>query len=973
MTDPTPAAWADSPWANDHLRPFLRWLLPRHAALGGLTELRLLRKGRGKGTWSGFFGPEDVESIVEQLAPVGEPRQRIPRGDHPRVGEANVYFSLQPVSPEIAGDRRGRLTRARTATRDKDILATSLFVVDVDPEREPKDVAATDAEKAAAREVAENVRSWLRERGIEPIWADSGNGFHLLVPLVPSDDVRGAAKGARALLRLLDSTFSTEAAKVDTSTFNPSRILKLYGTQALKGDATEERPHRFASIDLTAPPADVDLLALVAEDLENAVPKAKTSKSRPRPKRAAPPRDDWGVWRAQALAALPLEAVYGDLLTGAMSGAGWLQCRDPDSPSGDKNPSAGVADGTGEAERGAFHSFRGGETISVFDFLVRTGRAEDFKAACALVATWSGVPLPDDAGEPEPPNEVVRRLTEGWTATEDEDARVALLHTCIAELLELPAAKREPYLDQIRAVTGLSSRVFRETVSEARRAAKERARTPDEPPPASGRVVVDYIQNRDTVAALFDAILDAVEPARRFFRTERDIVFVRRGVGPSVVTDRNVGGLLSALIELRFLRDTDEGTTFQRYGVLPAELARAFVSDPRVWSRLPQLHLYCRSPLFDEQWGFVGRTGFHPGPGVFYDGPTVRPSTEGAPLLHRALADFHWKDEADLVNFVGVLLTALTMPHWGRGHPFLAVNGNKPGVGKTTLARVLGVVVEGVEPNTVSYIPDDTEFEKQLATRVEAGDRVIVIDNAKTSRAIQSAVLERCITDSRLTFRRLGSNTAITRPQNDILFCLTMNLTHLGPDLRRRALPVNLVLEQDTRQTTYALDDVVGFVIEHRLAIVAELAGMVQVWLDAGRPDCDAPAKHSTSQPWARTIDAILRLSGFDGFLTNFDESAHAFDPRYDLMLDIITAHQGKGPAPAASWVEWLEDLLADRFMDRRGQPKSARSKATIVGNLFRDYLDTRFVVHGERWRLSRTYPEGERRKPAYQIVKVTS
>ena len=54
-------------------------------------------------------------------------------------------------------------------------------------------------------------------------------------------------------------------------------------------------------------------------------------------------------------------------------------------------------------------------------------------------------------------------------------------------------------------------------------------------------------------------------------------------------------------------------------------------------------------------------------------------------------------------------------------------------------------------------------------------------------------MLERCITDTRLNFRRLGSNTAITRPQNDLLFCLTMNLTQLGPDLRRRALPLNLV------------------------------------------------------------------------------------------------------------------------------------------------------------------------------------
>ena len=978
-------AYLGSPWVRDHLRPFLSWLLPRHQALGGITELRLLRKGRGKGTWSGYFGPEDEEALVQALLPVAdEPRARIPRKDHPRVGEANVYFSLQPIRPDLAEGRRGTLARSRTAARDRDVLAYSLFVVDVDPEREPRDSSASEQEKACALEVAEQVRSWLHERGVEAVQADSGNGYHLLVPMVPVSDVRQAAQDAKNLLRLLNQRFSTDGAKVDTSTFNPSRILKLYGTKAVKGEDSPSRPHRFATVDLGAIPDDVELFDKVAEDLAAFREARKSSRDadpKPRPKRAQRtagsqrgPSSSWTTWRAQALASLPLDAVYGELLTGASSGEGWLQCRDPFSASGDKNPSAGVADGNGQAERGAFHSFRDGQTESIFDFLVRSGRAADFEAACALVAELSGEPLPGGAvasSGAQEPGRSVAEFEHRWGEIEEEGAGLCLLRDTIAGLLELPAAEREPHLQQLRAASGLSSRVFQETVSEVRRSLRKAKQGEPPPPPEPGRVVVDYVVNRQTVAGLFDDMLAAVAPAHRFFRTERDIVFVRRGVGPVVVTDKNLGGLLSALLEIRFARDGEEGLAFMRYGVIPSELARAFVSDPRVWSQLPQLRLYCRSPLFDDRWGFVGSPGYHPGPGIYYDGPRVSPTDEGTPLLHRALADFHWKAEADLVNFVGVLLTALTMPHWGRGHPFLAVNGNKPGVGKTTLARVLGVLVEGAEPNTVSYVPDDTEFEKQIATRVEAGDRIIVVDNAKTSRAIQSAVLERCITDSRLNFRRLGSNSSISRPQNDIMFCLTMNLTHLGPDLRRRALPVNLMLDEDVRRTHYALSDVVAFVEQQRMGIVAELAGMVKVWIEMGKPGCEKPAMHSTSQDWAATIDAILRLSGFDGFLTNFEESAHAFDPRYELMLDIITEHHGADAAPAAGWVERLDEQLGERFRDRRGNPKSTRAKATIVGNLFREYLDTRFVVDGQGWRLVRSYPEGEKRKPAYHFEGV--
>ncbi len=979
MAPPSPTeTYLASPWVREHLRPFLRWLLARHAALGGVTEVRVLRKGGGRGTWTGYFGPDELDALVLAVAPVSKaPRSRMSRGDHPRVGEANIYFSLQAVQSDLADGKRGALQRSRTATRDRDVLAYTLFVVDVDPERDPKGISATNEEKAAARAVADAVRSWLEERAVRSLLADSGNGYHLLVPLVPAvgPAVEAAAKDARDLLRLLDDRFSTDAAKVDTSTFNPSRILKLYGTKAVKGEDTSDRPHRFATIDLSEIPEDVDLFAAVAADLQEA--RRPPRRAQPTPPPRGPRRgrsstsSDWADWRRRALDALPLEAVYGELLTGSRSGESWLQCRDPDSASGDKHPSAGVADGTGEAERGAFHSFRTGETVSVFDYLVRAGRAVDFKGACALVADWSRVDMPGTGAPPPSPQDVVGRLRVRCEGVGDDAQRIELVREAIAALLEVSAAEREPAFKEVRALSGLTVRVFRETVTEVRRELKAAATPAPPPPPRPGRAVVEYIVNRETVAGLFDAVVAAVEPARRFFRTERDVVFVRRGVGPVLVTDRNLAGLLSALLELRFARETEDGLVFQRYGVLPGELARAFVSDPRVWSRLPELKLYCRSPLFDADWGFIGRSGYHPGPAIFYDGPDVSPTDSGSPLLHKALEGFHWKAEPDLVNFVGVLLTALTMPHWGRGHPFLAINGNKPGVGKTTLARVLGVLVEGSEPSTVSYSADDAEFEKQLATRVEAGDRIIVVDNAKTSRGIESPVLERCITDSRLNFRRLGSNSSISRPQNDILFCLTMNLTTLGVDLRRRALPVNLVLDQDVQRTTYPMADVVGFVQEHRLEIVAELAGMVQAWLDCGRPRCEQPAKHSTSQTWASTMDAILRLSAFDGFLTNFEESAHAFDPRYELMLDVVREHHGGSAASAAEWVKRLEELLGDRFKDRRGNPKSARSKSTIVGNLFREYLDTRFVVDGTSWRLARSYPEGEGRKPVYEFEEV--
>ncbi len=1000
-------AWLRSPHVVEHLRPFLEWVLRRHAALGGATEIRVLRKVGGPGVWAALFQPEHLDQVVEALAPPpAGPRRVIPRGDHPRVGEANFYFSLQAVRPNARLLGRG-FRRARTATRDVDVVAYTLMAVDIDPERSPRGRSASDAEKAEALAVARRVREWFQERGAESLLADSGNGYHLLVPLVAAtgEDVAQAARDASTLLRQLDRLFSTPGAKVDTSTFNPSRILKLYGTKAIKGEDTPEHPHRFASIDLSVIPEDVDLFAcLAAEEEERAAqggsaagsareaqsssPAAKAPPEPPRlpgseneagapvPGKTSPAVSKenaaWKDWRGEALARLPLEAVYGSWLTGKASGQGWLQCRDPASESGDRNPSAGVADGSGEAERASFHSFRTGRTVSVFDFLVERGCAPGFQEACALVAELSGVPLPPRSRQAG--RAALERLRQGWASTEDEEARDELVAEALAAAARFNALQQQRALEEIRTVTSLPMKVLRQVMAEVTRARRqeERRRRGDARSRgvSSHFPVVDYVQNEDTVQALFGALVKSVRPARRFFQHEGNMVFVRRGFGPVAVGERNAAGLLSSLVEIRFLVATDEGHLFQRFDVLPGDLSRAFVHSPRVLAGLPRLKMYARSPVFDQEWRFVGRPGYHEASGIFYDGPAVEPR-QGVEHLDRALRDFHWKGEADLVNFVGALLTALTMPHWGRGHPFLAINGNKPGVGKSTLARVLGAVVEGSEPNSISFTPDDTEFEKQLATRVEAGDRVLVIDNARTRRPIQSAVLERCITDSRLNFRRLGSNTAITRSQNDLLFCLTMNMTQLGADLRRRALPLNLELAESVRDACYPVDDLVGWVLEHRLVILGELAGMVMAWVDAGRPECERPARHSTSQRWAATIDAILRMGGFDGFLANFEESEHAFDPRYQLVLEIVRAHRDKPPSPASRWVEWLEAILEDRFKDRRGNPRSARAKATVVGSLFRDYLDARFTVEGRRYEIVRSYPDGATHPPTYGFREV--
>ena len=49
-------------------------------------------------------------------------------------------------------------------------------------------MSATSAEKAEAFKVAQSAYKWLDARGVRAFVADSGNGYHLLVPTTPYAD-----------------------------------------------------------------------------------------------------------------------------------------------------------------------------------------------------------------------------------------------------------------------------------------------------------------------------------------------------------------------------------------------------------------------------------------------------------------------------------------------------------------------------------------------------------------------------------------------------------------------------------------------------------------------------------------------------------------------------------------------------------------------------------------------------------------
>lgn len=219
--------------AEVDIAKFLRTLHP-----AGVFEIRALNcpdrvGGTFKSTASGYFNNHEVagkEAIrIDNLKPSG------------------VYCTLCTLQPVLLAraNNRIQLKSKETANDTHALRRTNLFI-DIDADK-MAGVSSTDAEMRAAIERALSIRERLTELGWpQPIFGMSGNGasLHYRIDLEATEDTR------QLVSRLYEKLGSEYGLTVDKSVINASRLTKLLGTMARKGDelrgveGLEDRIHR---------------------------------------------------------------------------------------------------------------------------------------------------------------------------------------------------------------------------------------------------------------------------------------------------------------------------------------------------------------------------------------------------------------------------------------------------------------------------------------------------------------------------------------------------------------------------------------------------------------------------------------------------------------------------------------------------------------------------------------------------------
>ncbi len=249
---------------------FLRLL---HAP-GDVLEIRALNCPTNKGsdftaTASGYFSdPKLAADAARKLDSRGAP---------------GVYVTINPVSIDLLARASNRIIdRAKNTTTDVQVVKRNWLLLDLDPVR-ASGISSTDAEMEDAISLAHAVIESLAADGWPaPIFGMSGNGAYCLYRIdLPNNEA--ATELVKGVLEGLADRLETETVKIDRGVFNASRIAKVLGTTARKGDNLQDvpgvpdRPHRVAWFEIPAAPLGVVMFAQLSAAAKVAAPKIAAS------------------------------------------------------------------------------------------------------------------------------------------------------------------------------------------------------------------------------------------------------------------------------------------------------------------------------------------------------------------------------------------------------------------------------------------------------------------------------------------------------------------------------------------------------------------------------------------------------------------------------------------------------------------------------------------------------------------------
>lgn len=346
------------------------------------------------------------------------------------------------------------------------------------------------------------------------------------------------------------------------------------------------------------------------------------------------------------------------------------------------------------------------------------------------------------------------------------------------------------------------------------------------------------------------------------------------------------------------------------------------------------------------------------------DQPTKNDALAALQLLLKLLEEFPFTDEASRTVALSQLMTPTLRIACGEAVPMHCACAPDQGTGKSYLADLASMIVNGTRCPALAYPYNGEEFAKQLGAALIDGVPIISIDNVNGTLASDflCQAIERPVLDVRL----LGASKNVRVPNTASIFANGNNLRVAG-DLTRRQIRGELDANCEAPEERTFAADPLGAVRADRGAYIAAILTIARAHIVAGRPNRPEPLP--SFEGWSDLVrGSLIWLGQADPVATV--ANARAEDPARQKFAAVVEAWAGGPDASStadlvklATKTDQLGDLehpewaaaLRAVALDRR-----AGLSADALGNWLRDHKGRR---HGA-WKLVR---EGSPTRPRWR------
>lgn len=532
------------------------------------------------------------------------------------------------------------------------------------------------------------------------------------------------------------------------------------------------------------------------------------------------------------------------------------------------------------------------------------------------------------------------------------ESREQVIATWADRAARLPRTEAEEVVAEVERLTGIKPRKLAGALNEAREAAQRaRARAAFERDVA-GRKIIEAEKGElgPTAAAAEAAVLARVKAGEyvvfggRLSRVaERELPFTHLidaedGKPPVVPVIEQLAPTEVEVAVGKAAVFVSRGMNGQRVREhVPPRVIEHLMAAPS--KNVPRVSGLISHPVVMPNGEILSEDGLHARSRLFLHGARIdglRPYTqpEAAAALARLreglFAEFEFATDADADVAVAAVITAGQRRVMDSA-PGLAVLASRQSSGKTTLARVLHLVVTGRDLPVTTLADDEAETQKRLLALLMRSPEVVCIDNVPDGFTFRSASLSAAMTSGELHQRVLGESREASVPTS-VMFVITGNNLTLGADEVTRWMPCRLAprgARPEERRFRYP--DVVGHVLRQRESVLRDVVGIVAGFIAAGAPMPQAGTRFNT---WDRVVRAPLIWAGASDvaevFRRNREESADE-QAQVALLLALRDLF-GDNEFPAVEVAKAVRVHESDRVMP--GDPSARLVDALAQGRI---------------------------------------